>query len=69
MKERHPEKVNNPINPIKKKPNWIRSKILDTQSYFETKKIVNKKKEGYMKRKNFMREKMGILLEWIKVVL
>jgi len=44
MKERQPEKVNNPINPIKKKPNWIRSKILDTQSYFETKKIVNKKK-------------------------
>jgi len=44
MKERHPEKVNNPINPIKKKPKWIRSKILDTQSYFETKKIVNEKK-------------------------
>jgi len=44
MKERHPEKVNNPINPIKKKPKWIRSKILDTQSYFKTKKIVNEKK-------------------------
>ena len=26
-KPRHPEKVNKPINPIKKKPDWIRSKI------------------------------------------
>ena len=26
-KARHPEKVNKPINPIKKKPEWIRSKI------------------------------------------
>ena len=26
MKPRHPEKVNKPINPIKKKPEWIRSK-------------------------------------------
>ena len=31
MKLRHPEKINNPINPIKKKPYWIRSKIIDTQ--------------------------------------
>ena len=44
MKVRHPEKVNNPINPIKKKPNWIRTKILDTQNYFKTKEIINKKK-------------------------
>ena len=44
MKERHPEKVNNPINPIKKKPNWIRTRILDTQNYFKTKEIINKKK-------------------------
>jgi len=43
MKLRHPEKVNNPINPIKKKPDWIRTKILDTQNYFITKKIINKK--------------------------
>ena len=28
MKIRHPEKVNKPINPIKKKPNWIKSKIV-----------------------------------------
>ena len=41
---RHPEKVNNPINPIKKKPNWIRTKITDTQNYFRTKEIINSKK-------------------------
>ena len=44
MTIRHPEKINNPINPIKKKPNWIRTKILDTQNYFKTKEIINKKK-------------------------
>ncbi len=41
MKHRHPEKVNKPINPIKKKPDWIRSKIIDSQIFFQTKKIVN----------------------------
>ena len=41
---RHPEKVNNPINPIKRKPDWIRTRILDTQNYFKTKEIINKKK-------------------------
>ena len=40
-KPRHPEKVNKPINPIKKKPGWIRSKIVDTQVFFQTKKVVN----------------------------
>ncbi len=44
MKARHPEKVNNPINPIKKKPKWIRTKIIDTKNYFSTKAIINKKK-------------------------
>ena len=44
MKLRHPEKLNNPINPIKKKPNWIRTKIIDSQNYFQTKLILNKKK-------------------------
>ena len=44
MKPRHPEKVNNPINPIKKKPKWIRTKIIDTQNYFKTKETINKKK-------------------------
>ena len=43
-KPRHPEKVKNPINPIKKKPEWIRSKILDTRTFFKTKEIVNKNK-------------------------
>ena len=41
---RHPEKINNPINPIKKKPIWIRSKIINTKEYFATKEIINKKK-------------------------
>ena len=41
---RHPEKINKPSNPIKKKPSWIRTKILDTKTYFETKEIINKKK-------------------------
>ena len=44
MKLRHPEKVNNTINPIKKKPRWIRSRIVDSQNYFKTKEIINKKK-------------------------
>ena len=44
MKSRHPEKINNSVNPIKKKPNWIRSKITDTQNFFKTKEIINKKK-------------------------
>ncbi len=44
MKPRHPEKINNPINPIKKKPKWIRTRILDTQNFFKTKEIINKKK-------------------------
>ena len=41
MKNRHPEKVNKPINPIKKKPKWIKSKIVNTQEFFSTKSIVN----------------------------
>tara|TARA_Y100000590_G_scaffold105202_1_gene119679 strand:+ start:1940 stop:2878 length:939 start_codon:yes stop_codon:yes gene_type:complete len=44
MTLRHPEKINNPINPIKKKPSWIRTKITDSQNYFKTKEIINKKK-------------------------
>ena len=44
MKIRHPEKINKPISPIKKKPSWIRTKILDSQNYFQTKLILNKKK-------------------------
>ena len=44
MKPRHPEKINNPVNPIKKKPIWIRTKIIDPQNFFKTKQIINKKK-------------------------
>ena len=43
-KPRHPEKINNPIYPIKKKPYWIRTKITNTQNYFKTKEIINNKK-------------------------
>ncbi len=41
-KLRHPEKVKNPINPIKKKPDWIRSKLSNSKEFFLTKTIVNK---------------------------
>ena len=41
MKIRHPEKVNKPINPIKRKPNWIKSKITNSKEFFITKTIVN----------------------------
>ncbi len=41
MKIRHPEKVNKPISPIKKKPSWIRSKLSNSQEFFLTKTIVN----------------------------
>jgi len=44
MTIRHPEKINNPINPIKKKPSWIRTRIVDTQNFFKTKEIINTKK-------------------------
>jgi len=44
IKPRHPEKVNKPNNPLKKKPKWIRTKIIDTQNFFKTKEIVNQKK-------------------------
>ena len=41
IKIRHPEKVNKPINPIKKKPIWIRSKLSNSKEFFFTKTIVN----------------------------
>ena len=41
MKNRHPEKENKPINPIKKKPDWIRSKLVNSKEFFLTKTIVN----------------------------
>ncbi len=41
IKPRHPEKINKPINPIKKKPEWIRSKLINSKEFFLTKTIVN----------------------------
>ena len=41
MTIRHPEKVNKPSNPIKKKPNWIRSKLLNSKEFFITKSVIN----------------------------
>ena len=41
MKIRHPEKQKNPVNPIKKKPDWIRSKLSNSKEFFLTKTVVN----------------------------
>ena len=42
IRPRHPEKIKNPINPIKKKPDWIRSKLINSKEFFLTKTILNK---------------------------
>ena len=39
---RHPEKINKPSNPIKKKPEWIKSKIINSHNFFLTKSTINK---------------------------
>ncbi len=41
IRPRHPEKVKNPVNPIKKKPAWIRSRLSDSKEFFLTKTVVN----------------------------
>tara|TARA_Y100000590_G_scaffold153595_1_gene176379 strand:- start:3632 stop:4570 length:939 start_codon:yes stop_codon:yes gene_type:complete len=41
---RHPEKINKPINPIKKKPSWIKSKLSNTKEFFFTKTLINQNK-------------------------
>ena len=41
-KPRHPEKLNKPLNPIKKKPIWIKSRLLNSKEFFLTKTVVNK---------------------------
>ena len=41
MTIRHPEKINKPINPIKKKPEWIRSRLLNSKEFFLTKTVIN----------------------------
>jgi len=44
MKPRHPEKIKNIVSPLKKKPDWIRTKLTNSQIFFKTKEIVNKNK-------------------------
>jgi len=44
MESRHPEKIKNTPSPLKKKPDWIRTKITNSQIFFKTKEIVNKNK-------------------------
>ena len=47
QKPRHPEKVNkpfNPINPIKRKPDWIKSKLVNSKEFFTTKSLINRSK-------------------------
>ena len=44
MKPRHPEKIKNIPSPFKKKPDWIRTKLTNSQIFFSTKEIVNKNK-------------------------
>ena len=44
MKMRHPEKIKNILSPLKKKPDWIRSKLTDSKIFFKTKEIVNRNK-------------------------
>ena len=41
IKLRHPEKINKPTSPIKKKPSWIKSKLSNSSEFFLTKTIVN----------------------------
>ena len=40
IKARHPEKINKPINPIKKKPSWIKSKLTNSKEFFFTKNVL-----------------------------
>ena len=41
---RHPEKIKKSTNPIKKKPYWIKSKLLNSKEFFFTKTVVNQNK-------------------------
>ena len=41
MTIRHPEKINKPVNPFKKKPYWIKSKLSNSKEFFFTKTVVN----------------------------
>jgi len=37
---RHPEKANNPLNPLLRKPDWIRVKAPTSEGYAETKRLM-----------------------------
>ncbi|MSP11029.1 MAG: lipoyl synthase [Pelagibacteraceae bacterium] len=41
IKIRHPEKENKPVNPLKRKPDWIRSKLINVKEFFLTKTLIN----------------------------
>ncbi len=41
IKIRHPEKVNKPVNTIKPKPDWIRSKLINIKEFILTKTLIN----------------------------
>ena len=42
MKPRHPEKINKPVNPIQRKPDWIRVRLTNSSVFNNTKEIVKK---------------------------
>jgi len=42
-KHRHPEKVNKPVNPVLRKPAWIRVKAPTSKAYGETRKLMRDK--------------------------
>ena len=42
MKLRHPEKANKPVNPIQRKPDWIRVRLTNSSVFNNTKEIVKK---------------------------
>ena len=52
MKIRHPEKINKPINPIKKKPNWIRSKIVNSRVFYNQNNCQSKPAKNSLPRNN-----------------
>ena len=61
IRPRHPEKVKNPINPIKKKPEWIRSKLSNSKEFFLTKTIINKKTRYIYDYGRYLYQSMFIL--------
>ena len=40
---RHPEKIKNPVNPILKKPRWIRVKAPNSKSFHSVRKLIKEK--------------------------